>query len=380
MGNPVKVRVDPNTDVVLGFQEMSTADMKGAVAGRITEAFVYNIDNDTQTMLDGKGQPAQVILHEGTAQYPYTLGVDSQIGTFVDKKRNDTIGTHPTSGAQTTVKTYTFLQNNNVNVVNMGDDPFPVILDDNNRLKDSTETERKDFLDIVIDAYCEQSASTAGQYYLSANAPNTGGTWVNRGNIEDTQVDNTSFTKTLWQKSTANSTVPTGVGNNIVIREQSGNTDDESLQEADVVRYRQMAVYLGNRILERDGPGIYALSENAPSTGTWQQMGETLTDQVKNIATYAYAGTYTGTYTGNYAGYYSGTYSGTYSGSYSPRFAGYTRTWVTYTGYYTGYYTGNYTGNYSGSYSGDYAGYYDGATIISTSSSQSNKKLWLRTA
>lgn len=289
-------------------------------------------------------------------------------GTFNDTVRDDSVGTHPTDGASTTVNTYTVSQQT---AVDAGSWTFPVRIQDDGDLKEYDQTTlNTDVLDDIITAMVQENAHTAGQYKLQASAP-SGGTWTSRGTISDTQVDGTTVTKTLWQKTAATTNTSLASGNRPVKK-----LDDNSIQEMTDNEVRSLYRPLGQRI-NATGVGEYALSTSSPPLfGTWQQMGETMTDQKKDTATYAYAGTYTGAYSGTYEGYYTGFYTGYYTGSYAATYSGYTGT--SYSGVYAGGYTGNYTGNYTGSYSGDYVGYYNGLTIISSSSTQESKKLFLR--
>jgi hypothetical protein len=94
------------------------------------------------------------------------------------------------------------------------------------------------------------------------------------------------------------------------------------------------------------GVGKYLLQTGAPSAaGTWVQMGATMTDQLKDVASVNYSGDYTGSYSGSYARFFAGFLNA----------------------------------NYTGSYSGTYTGYYAGNTIQSSSSTQETKQLFIRT-
>ena len=82
-----------------------------------------------------------------------------------------------------------------------------------------------------------------------------------------------------------------------------------------------------NRIMA-SGIGTYLLRSSTPSeTGTWVQMGGTMTDQLKDVANVNYAGNYTGSYVGYYDRFFNGFLNGSFAGTYSG----------TYTGYYTGH-------------------------------------------
>ncbi|MAI37818.1 MAG: hypothetical protein CBB67_005955 [Alteromonadaceae bacterium TMED7] len=352
MAGIAKVKVSGSVEE--GLQIMTQTEIINNVGQEVTE---YWASVETQGSLRLRSSGSTPTGH-------------TDIGTFTDTKRDDSVGTHPTDGATSTVTTYTLSQETNIDT---GPWTFPVRIQDDGDLKEYDQTTLKtDVLDDIITAMVTENAHTVGQYRLQASAP-SGGTWTNRGNIVDTQVDGTTVTKTLWQKTAATTDTTLATGNRPVKK-----LDDNSLQEMTDSETRALYRPLGQRMIET-GVGVYQLSQNSPPlSGTWQQMGEIMTDQVKNTASYAYAGSYTGSYTGNYNGSYQGTYEGSYQGTYRVFYSGYSGT--PYTGSYTGYYTGTYTGTYTGSYSGSYVGYYAGNTIISTSSTIQSRRLWLRTA
>lgn len=357
MAGPVKIKApsDTLTNVVSGLQELTDAEIKNRTAYVLTTQFA--------------GTTGVGSLQVGTSGAPANF---TSVGTFTDTVRDDGVGTHPTDGATSTVNTYTFSQG--TATATDGKTAIPVRINSSDNLEQCSDSEiDTEIVDLCIKAMVDQDANTVGQYYLSASAP-SGGTWTNRGNVVDTQVDGTSTTKTLWQK-TAATTVPGLTTNRTLVKA----ADDNSFQEMTDAEIQNLEGRFRNRIAANN-VGKYELSTAAPTGGgTWQQMGETLTDQVKDTATYAYAGSYTGSYTGSYEGTYSGTYDGSYSGTYYPSYSGFQGA-TGYTGSYTGSYTGAYTGSYDGSYSGTYTGYYDGVTIISTSSSVESKKLFVRIA
>ena len=353
---PVRIKhsgTDITTDVIQGIQVLTSAELKVRTAEIITTEFA--------------GTTGVASLRVDTTGAPTNF---TSVGTFVDTVRDDSVGTHPTDGATSTVNTYTFSQGSSTATDSKTAIPLRYTSEE---LEQASDAEiDSDILDDVIAGMVAQGANTCGQYYISASAP-SGGTWTNRGNIVDTQVDGTSATKTLWQK-TAVTTVP----NDNQYRTLTKMADDNSVQEMTEAEVASLEGRFRNRIMSNN-IGKYELSTAAPTGGgTWQQQGETLTDQVKDTATYAYEGSYTGSYTGYYDGTYTGYYDGSYDGTYQANYSGFLGT--AYTGSYTGTYAGNYTGTYAGSYSGDYTGYYDGVTIISTSSSATTKKLFLRIA
>lgn len=329
---------------------------------------------------------------------------DLSLGTFTNREMNNAVGTHPVDPTDFSETVYYLRLFNGydgpfgrpIPVTNAGlnvPSDMPVHYDtdeealkqmpyENSKLADVPFADNgfiDNILDEVITAIANNLPEVAGIYHLSASAP-ASGTWTQRGvDVVDTQVDGTDVTKKLWQKTAANS-APASDDRNLVAQKLSG-TDFVGLEEMSDAQIEAFELALYARyvyMVAENEIGSYRLSTSAPTIGgTWQQLGETLTDQLKDTATYAYEGSYTGSYTGYYDGTYSGTFDGTYDGTYQANYSGFLGT--AYTGSYTGSYTGAYTGTYAGSYSGDYTGYYDGVTVISTSSTQESKKLFVRT-
>lgn len=357
MAGPVRIKhsgTNITTDAIQGLQEFTDAEVKVRTAEILTTEFASST---------GVGS-----LQVGTSGAPANF---TSIGTFTNRERDDAVNTHPTDGAFTST-VYTFSQG--TSTATDGKSCRPVRVDSLGILAESTDSQiDSEIIDPCIKAMVDQTANSCGQYYLSASAP-AGGTWTSRGTITDTQVDGTDVTKTLWQK-TAVTTVPNDNQYRVPVRNTS--LVEPSLQEMTEAEVQSFVGRFRNRIAANN-IGKYVVDTAAPGTGTWQQMGETLTDQLKDTATYNYAGTYTGSYSGTYAGTYTGNYTGTYQGTYRPSYSGFLG--PSYTGNYSGTYSGNYTGNYTGSYSGNYTGYYAGVTIISSSSTQESKKLFVRIA
>ena len=355
MAGPVKIKAPSETlaNGVTGLQELTDAERKNYTANKLTTKFA-------QTTSVGS-------LQVGTSGAPANF---TSIGTFTNRERDDAVNTHPTDGAFTST-TYTFSQG--TSTATDGKTVRPIRLDSNGSIYESTDAQiDSEIIDPCIKAMVDQDANTCGQYYLSGSAP-AGGTWTSRGTITDTQVDNTDVTKTLWQK-TAATTVPSTTTNRTIVKVTGSDAGFKEFSDTEI---QALEGRFRNRIAANN-IGKYVVDTAAPGTGTWQQMGETLTDQLKNTASYAYAGSYTGSYTGNYTGAYAGNYTGYYTGSFQRFFGGFLN--GTFNSDFAGTYTGFYSGTYTGSYSGTYIGYYAGVTIISTSSTQESKKLFVRIA
>ncbi|MDB4351121.1 hypothetical protein OAA34_00240 [bacterium] len=354
MAGPIKIKAPSETlaNGVQGVQELSVVEIKNYTANILTTQFASSTDVGS--------------LQVGTSGAPANF---TSVGTFTNREMNNAVGTHPVDPNDFTSTVYTFSQGTATATDSKTASPIRYNGTD---LEVSSDAEiDSEIIDYCIKAMVDQDANTCGQYYLSASAP-AGGTWTSRGTITDTQVDGTDVTKTLWQK-TAATTVPSTTTNRTLVK-SDGNSDFKEFTDAEI---QALEGRFRNRIAANE-IGKYVVDTSAPGTGTWQQMGETLTDQLKNTASYNYAGTYAGTYSGNYTGSYSGTYSGNYTGSYTLFYSGSVGGY--FSGTYTGFYTGSYSGTYTGSYTGNYTGYYAGVTVISTSSTQESKKLFVRIA
>ena len=407
-----------------GLQEMTDTEIEQYYSAILTLDFADNTDGS------------------GTAEININGGTGTSIGTATDTKRDDAVGTHPTDGASSTVTTYTAKQIETAASESITNRPLGYVSSGTVGMHEFDDTELDtDILDKVVDDFVAQGDYTVGQYKLSTSTP-SGGTWTSRYSLVNTEVDGTTTTYYIWQK-----TAPTtaAVSNYKPLKVTGGGA---GVQEMTVAEMEQIVPNLRNYMIS-SGKGKYVLQAAAPGSGTWVDQGSFI-DTKKEVAAQNYTGTYEGTYTGSYTGGYtgaknyagtytgaksyagsyvgtsgysgtytgtsgySGTYSGSYTGNYAANYSGYAGTSYqgTYAGSYTGYYTGakNYTGYYtgaktyggtyvgtsnyagtytgtsaySGTYSGSYTGYYSGTysgdTIQSSNETVSTVKLWLRTA
>lgn len=342
-----------------GLQEMTDNE--------INQYLSYVITNKFATDADGTGT-AELNVDTANAL------TGTSIGTWTNTIRNDAIGTHPTAGA-TTDTTYYFKQVTAAASESITNRPVGY----DSAIKEFTDAALDtDVLDKVIEDMVTSTGYTVGQYTLAASAP-AGGTWTSRATITDSNQGG-STNLYLWQK-----TAPSTAANSDLASLKLDGTNVKMMSATEI---EQMVPNFRNRIID-SGIGTYKLQAAAPGTGTWVQMGDTLTDTRQQIASENYAGTYTGAFSGNYVGDYVGsyvgakTYTGSYTGSFSGNYAGnyvgtsayagayagtYARTeaytlfyagFAGGTNYYTGYYTGFYTGFYTGAKT--YTGYYTGA-------------------
>ena len=326
-----------------GLQEMTDTEIEQYYSAIITKDFSDNTDGTNAGELN--------ITTDAS-------GAGTTIGTLSDQKRQEAIGTHPATGALTTV-TYTAKQVTAAESESITNRPVGYETSGNVGINEFTDSELdSDLIDKVIADMVAQGSYVTGHYTLAAAAP-AGGTWTSRYTITDTQVDETESTKYIWQKTAATTAANDGF--------KPCKVDGTSIKEMSVAEMEQIVPNFRNRIVENfattQGVGTYKVQSGAPSeTGTWAAQGETFTDTRHVLESTNYAGAYSGSYAGNYTG--AKDYSGTYAGNY--------------TGSYTGTYTG--TSAYAGTYSGTYTGYYAGDTIKATEENVATYKLWLRTA
>ena len=354
MAGPAKIKSPSDTlaNGVEGIQQLTVSEIKDYTANIITTAFAATKDT------------ASLDVTTGSVPAGYT-----EVGTFNDTFYTVPVGTHPLNTGDYSTTTYRLSQKTSTATDNKT--AVPLRTTDAGTLEESSDTEiDTEILDQVIKAMVDGDSNTAGRYWLSASAP-AGGTYVSRGTLTDTQTDGTTVTKTLWQK-TAATTVPSSTTNRTLTK-----YDTDGITEFSTSELQSLTNRMRNRIITSE-IGKYVLASSAPGTGTWQQLGETMTDQRKTYSYVNYTGSYTGTYSGTYTGYYSGTYSGAYVGSYPRFFGGFLN--GNFSGSYTGFYSGTYTGNYTGSYSGTYTGTYGGATLNATSITITSRRLYVRIA
>ena len=359
---PLRIKASstpPSSSNFQGLQEMSDAE--------INQYLSYVITNKFATDTDGTGT-AELNVDTANAL------TGTSIGTWTNTVRDDAIGTHPTDGA-TTDTTYYFKQVTAAATESITNRPVGY----DSAIKEYSDAALDtDVLDKVIEDMVTGTGYTVGQYSLAATAP-AGGTWTSRYTITDSNQGG-STNLYLWQKTT-----PTTAANADLASLKLDGTNVKMMTAAEI---EQMVPNFRNRIIDA-GVGTYKLQATTPvATGTWTQMGDSLTDTRQEVASQDYAGSYTGSFSGNYVGNYVGsyvgakTYSGSYTGSFSGDYAGnyvgtsayagayagtyarteaYTLFYSGYAGgtnYYTGYYTGFYTGFYTGAKT--YTGYYTG--------------------
>ena len=323
---PVRVKssaTPPSPSNFQGLQEMSDAE--------INQYLSYILTNKFAAETDGTGTAE---LNVDTAN----ANVGTSIGTFIDSKRDDAIGTHPTAGAVTNT-TYYFKQVETVASESITNRPLGNDATGINKFSDA-ELDTV-ILDKVIEDMVNETAYTVGQYALSVTTPVDAGTWTERYIITNTTQSGDNTIK-LWQKTTPNSAADSNLAPLKVF-----NTSDIKVMTA--AEIEELVPNFRNRIIA-SGVGTYKIQTSAPLTGgTWVQQGD--------------AGGFIDTRQEVLATNYQGTFTGFYEG--------------TYTLFYSGFVGTPYTGNYSGDYTQDFSG----DTIENTTENNGDIiKLWLRTA
>jgi hypothetical protein len=358
--NPLKLKASttPITSANFqGLQTMSNAEVKNYIANKITVGFAGAVGNGSNTA-DLNIDTANAL--SGTA-----------IGTFVDTDRDEATGTHPATGAITTV-TYYAKQITAEDAGTITNRPLQY----DAAIQQMTDAQiRNDIIDQAVTAMVTESEYTAGQYRLAGSAP-SGGTWTSRYTITDV-ANGGNTTYYIWQKTAATTSPDADLR---PLKTYSGN----NVKQMTDTEIQEMIPYFRNRIISTS-VGTYKIQASSPSPGTWVSMGSA-SDTREQVASANYTGDYGGTRTYSNVGYagtrtytpagytntfsgtrtYSTTYSGTrtYTGSYVTNFSG-TRPFAgsrTYSASYTRFFGGFVGGTFAGTRTYANAGYVSAAT------------------
>ena len=284
------------------------------------------------------------------------------IGSFVDTKRPDAVGTHPVGTSVTTVSTFNFYQDLQSASESITNAIRPVALDGSADIQRMSDSEVND--DFIFSTQQNLYASGVGSYKLQPSAP-TDGTWVSKGTITDTKISGGTNTSQLWRKSAPASTPTT-------VRPLKFVVSSGSLREMTDTEIKKFTPRLRNRIVA-NGIGTYKVQANAPTSGgTWVQMGDTFTDTRHQVANQSYtsnfSNTFTNTFTNTFAGFFSSTYN---------RFQAFTGSFI---GSFSGSRTKFFTGSFTGTFTGFFTGSFTGLTVQSSTENVSSAKLWVRVA
>ena len=284
------------------------------------------------------------------------------IGSFVDTKRPDAVGTHPVGTSVTTVSTFNFYQDLQSASESITNAIRPVALDGSADIQRMSDSEVND--DFIFSTQQNLYASGVGSYKLQPSAP-TDGTWVSKGTITDTKISGGTNTSQLWRKSAPASTPTT-------VRPLKFVVSSGSLREMTDTEIKKFTPRLRNRIVA-NGIGTYKVQANAPTSGgTWVQMGDTFTDTRHQVANQSYTSSFSNTFTNTFTNTFAGFFSSTYN-RFHP-FAGF------FQGSFAGSRTKFFTGSFTGTFTGFFTGSFTGLTVQSSTENVSSAKLWVRVA
>jgi len=284
------------------------------------------------------------------------------IGSFVDTKRPDAVGTHPVGTSVTTVSTFNFYQDLQSASESITNAIRPVALDGSADIQRMSDSEVND--DFIFSTQQNLYGSGVGSYKLQPSAP-TDGTWVSKGTITDTKISGGTNTSQLWRKSAPASTPTT-------VRPLKFVVSSGSLREMTDTEIKKFTPRLRNRIVA-NGIGTYKVQANAPTSGgTWVQMGDTFTDTRHQVANQSYTSSFSNTFTNTFTNTFAGFFSSTYN-RFHP-FAGF------FQGSFAGSRTKFFTGSFTGTFTGFFTGSFTGLTVQSSTENVSSAKLWVRVA
>ena len=284
------------------------------------------------------------------------------IGSFVDTKRPDAVGTHPVGTSVTTVSTFNFYQDLQSASESITNAIRPVALDGSADIQRMADSKVND--DFIFSTQQNLYASGVGSYKLQPSAP-TDGTWVSKGTITDTKISGGTNTSQLWRKSAPASTPTT-------VRPLKFVVSSGSLREMTDTEIKKFTPRLRNRIVA-NGIGTYKVQANAPTSGgTWVQMGDTFTDTRHQVANQSYTSSFSNTFTNTFTNTFAGFFSSTYN-----RFQAFTGSFI---GSFSGSRTKFFTGSFTGTFTGFFTGSFTGLTVQSSTENVSSAKLWVRVA
>jgi hypothetical protein len=294
------------------------------------------------------------------------------LGYFVDTKRDDPIGTHPSGAAYTTYGQYGFASNDD-SLESTGGEVWPLYSESQSAIQEMNAAKLiDDIMRCCEEVYAEASLGSTGigSYYFGLLNPYSshGGTWIDvsggtnapsggehTATATNTQHGESDDVYTLFRK-----TAHSGLGTIPPVKYKGTSGDVQQMSDAEI---ETLTNHFINRITSGpsgNGIGTYIMTTSgAPGSGTWVYAGG-FTDYMCSVSDQQYSSQYSGQYTGYWSGQYRTTY-GNYGGArYGP--------W--------------YTGQYSTQYSGQYTGYWTGATVNDDAYSniQTNYGLYRRLA
>ena len=289
--------------------------------------------------------------NDGKGRLSFLSNGTGNIGSWIERFRNHSQGSHPVGSNDFSTDTYSIDQdtsdksNNQAGAGTDTVDLRPVVRRTEMEFQEMNETQlHADVIRCCSEIHAAQT-HPLGSYHMGTSNPD-GDTWTSRGSfVNRHRATGATFSETIHLRQKTNFT---GGGSNFgatgpsPMRALPSTNSPPGLKEMSDINIRNMYHSYGNALL-----GGYALNHfgdyklvtgtTAPSPGTWVQVGG-WTEQFTTVSNYRYSQGYTGTYSQGYSGPYAGTYNLYYGGV---RFGG------SFTGFYTGTYSSGFTGYYS---------------------------------
>ena len=298
MANPLRIKTSsglPNTTNFTGLQEFSNAELE------------YVIDK-------------VFTRHAQANNRPGVLGFDSangaSIGSFINTRRTESVGDHPAVGGTNSVTTHIYA---NTTAMGEGGMVRPLQFDTSNTVNEVTDTQLNNGLMTVMLNKIAATNSTnyqVGQYFLGTAAP-SGGTWSSKGSFVDTGTHDGSTVNTyqLWRKTASGSS-----HTQLRPLKASANSTVSKIEEMTDVDILTLSKRLANRIIAT-GIGTYKLQANAPGTGTWVQVSDSLIDTVADISAVNYSNQFTGQFSRQFTRVYSDQYTRQFTRQFTGNYA-----------------------------------------------------------
>ena len=286
MGNPLRIKTTGG-GTFLGLQEMQTTEMDYAVHQILTEFSTSTAGSGTINI----------------------NGVGTDMGTFTDTIRTESIGAHPTTNAITS-SNYTLKQN--LSSVAETSIVYPLFLNDS-----GYAAEHSNNLNTVLisRALANLTSNGIGSYVLAEANPNSSHYTSTGSTVVDSSLTaNTTYT--LWRKTT-------GVSAPSTIR--TAKLDSGAIKEMSDLEIKALAARLRNQI-SSTGIGQYKLSATNPAASgeTWVQVGGTILDKRNTLADIGYNANYVGDYAASWdktwTGIYTKQYEAIYEGVFTKQF------------------------------------------------------------
>ena len=266
MAGQTPVKIYPNNSSATGFQQMSSAEID-----LVADKILYNFATNTS----------------GVASLNITSGTGGNVGDFVDTRRNDTVGTHPSTGATTTTN---FQFNQNTTQDNTSDDiTYPLFVhsgDDGLQQMSGNGVNNSETINTIMSAaYTKIIASTGavGSYFIANTASSLpGGSatgWASVGTVDDTvQKTDGSGTETITHNLYIKQGSDPGTLSAAPVRAANGSY----IQEFTNAQVNSLTKAFRNYLIFKNF-NFNLSTGGAPGTGTWEDIG-TINNTIRDIA------------------------------------------------------------------------------------------------